>query len=294
MLDKLKALFSPITSTLNFIQNYFKALVLLLIVYLLFGSNEPSASHTPNLAKIELKGPIMDSELVEEKIKLAQEDENIKGVLFVVDSPGGAVAPSIEIAYAIKELNAKKPVVAYASGTMASGSYYASIWANEIVANPGAMIGSIGVIFQSADISKLAEKFGVKYQVIKAGKYKEMGTPFKSWEDYEKKELQNLIQETYELFVADVSNARKLDPKNHTQFADARVFNAASAKKVGLIDTVGTASVAQEILMKKSKVTKPIWQEEDRMQKLYDKFVSETAQLFVSSFAGLQSKTISF
>lgn len=294
MLDKIKLLFNPVVATLNFIQNYFKSLVFLLVVYLIFGSGESSSYKTPNLMKIELKGPIMDSMLVLEQIKLAKEDTNIKGVLFDVDSPGGAVAPSIEIAYAIKELNQIKPVIAYAGGTMASGSYYASIWANEIVANPGSMIGSIGVIFQSADISKLAEKFGVKYQVIKAGKYKEMGTPFKSWEQFEKQELQNLIQETYELFVTDVSNARKLDPRKHEEFADARVFNAASAKKVGLIDTVGTLQTAQNILITKSKVTNPVWQEEDKMEKLMNKFISETAQLFVSSFSGLQSKSISF
>lgn len=294
MLDKIKLLFNPVVATLNFIQNYFKSLVFLLVVYLIFGSGESSSYKTPNLMKIELKGPIMDSMLVLEQIKLAKEDTNIKGVLFDVDSPGGAVAPSIEIAYAIKELNQIKPVIAYAGGTMASGSYYASIWANEIVANPGSMIGSVGVIFQSADISKLAEKFGVKYQVIKAGKYKEMGTPFKSWEQFEKQELQNLIQETYELFVTDVSNARKLDPRKHEEFADARVFNAASAKKVGLIDTVGTLQTAQNILITKSKVTNPVWQEEDKMEKLMNKFISETAQLFVSSFSGLQSKSISF
>ena len=289
-MDKIKILFSPIIAVFDFIQKYFKSLVLLLIVYLIFGHQDPSEYEIPNLAVVQLHGPIMDSKLVLEKINAAKKDEHIKGVLFAVDSPGGAVAPSVEIAYAIKELNTIKPVVAYAAGTMASGSYYASIWADKIIANPGAMIGSIGVIFQSADVSALANKFGVKYQVVKAGKYKEIGTPFKAWEDYEKKELQNLIQETYDMFVLDVATARKLDPKNHTQFADAKVFNAASAKKVGLIDTVGTLQTAQNYLIQKTKIKDPVWQKEDKIEKLMDKVINETAKVFITSFSGLQAK----
>lgn len=290
MLEKIKSLFSPLIEFLGFIQNYFKSLVFLLVVYLIFGSGNPEDYEVPNLARIELFGPIMESQKVLEDIKNAKDDANIKGVLFVVDSPGGAVAPSVEIAYAIKELNKTKPVIAYASGTMASGSYYASIWADKIVANPGSMIGSIGVIFQSADVSALAEKFGVKYQVVKAGKYKEIGTPFKPWEEYEKAELTNLINETYNMFVADVASARKLKPQNHTEFADARVFNAASAKTVGLVDIVGTVATAEDLLKTKTGIKEPIWTHKDKMEKFMDKIISESARVFITSFSGLQAK----
>ncbi len=92
------------------------------------------------------------------QINDAKTNENIKGVLLVVNSPGGAVAPSVELAFAIKELSEIKPVVAYASGVMASGSYYASIWADKIIANPGSMVGSIGVIFQGTNLEELMEK----------------------------------------------------------------------------------------------------------------------------------------
>lgn len=290
MLEKIKSLFSPLTEFLGFIQNYFKSLVFLLVVYLIFGNVDPKEHEIPNLARIELVGPIMESHKVIEDIQKAKEDPNIKGVLFVIDSPGGAVAPSVEIAYAIKELNKAKPVIAYASGTMASGSYYASIWAEKIVANPGSMIGSIGVIFQSADVSALAEKFGVKYQVVKAGKYKEIGTPFKPWEQYERTELTNLINETYNMFVSDVASARKLNPKNHTEFADARIFNAARAKTVGLIDIVGTSSTAEELLKTRTGIKEPIWTHKDKMEKFMDKIISESARVFITSFSGLQAK----
>ncbi|XPV53190.1 MAG: signal peptide peptidase SppA [Halarcobacter ebronensis] len=165
---------------------------------------------TANLQKIELSGPIMDSTKVLEQVNQAKEDNNIKGVLFVVNSPGGAVAPSVEIAYAIKELKELKPVVAYASGVMASGSYYASIWANKIIANPGSMVGSIGVIFQGANVEELMHKIGVKTQTVKVGKYKEAGTPTRAWENFEKAELEKVIDDTYDMFITDVGSARGL------------------------------------------------------------------------------------
>jgi len=131
----------------------------------------------------------MDASEIVQKIDAAAKNDAIKGVLLSVDSPGGAVAPSVEIAYSIKRLKAKKPVVVYAKGTMASGSYYASIWADKIIANPGSMIGSIGVIMQGANVSGLMKKLGIESQVVKAGLYKQIGTPDRKWKPYEVAEL---------------------------------------------------------------------------------------------------------
>ena len=232
MFEFLKKLFSPITLTLDFIQKYFKTIVFITILVLIADSNNESNLSPANLQKIDLVGAILDPELVLEKIEKAKTDDKIKGVLFMVNSPGGAVAPSVELAYAIKELNQIKPVIAYASGTIASGSYYASIWANKIIANPGSMVGSIGVIFQGANLEELMDKIGVKTQTVKAGRYKESGTPTRQWNDLEKKELQNVIADTYDMFITDVSNARKLDKAKHTVYADAHIFTASQAKKV--------------------------------------------------------------
>jgi protease-4 len=268
-------LFWPITAPIKFIQNNFKATLLVIILVFIFTSQDEPLQ-TPNLAQIELKGSIMDANKVLEKIDKAKADSNIKGVLFLVDSPGGAVAPAVEIAYAIKELNELKPVIAYASGTMASGSYYASIWANKIYANPGSTIGSIGVIIKSMDASALLEKIGIKEQNIKAGKYKEMGTPTRTWEDFEKEELQKVIQGTYEMFTSDVAKARGLNINDKDQFADARIFTSAQAKKVGLIDDVTTLTHVKKELLSVSKVTNPIWQRENKMDKFFDNLVSES------------------
>ncbi len=288
MFDFLKKLFLPVVWFLDFITKYFKTIVFLTIVYFIFFStaeDETIAKYNANLQKIDLVGEIIDPSKVLEDIERASNDSNIKGVLFVIDSPGGAVAPSVEIAYAIKELSMKKPVVAYASGTIASGSYYASIWADKIIANPGSIVGSIGVIMQGFEASKLLENLGISSQTIKAGKYKESGTFTRKWTNDEEQELQGVINSTYNMFISDVADARKLDIKKHTSFADAKIFTANQAKDVGLVDEVATLNFAKYSLIELSKVEKPIWKKEDKFEKFMDKLMSQAISKVVMSFS---------
>lgn len=272
-MEFLKKLFSPITATLSFIQNHFKAMIFVLILFLLFAPSSEEDFTPNNLQQISLIGPIFEvSELVDQ-IDTAANNEHIKGVLFVIDSPGGSVAPSVEVAYAIKRLKEKKPVIVYAMGTIASGSYYASIWANEIIVNPGSMVGSIGVVMQGADFSELMEKVGVKSQSVQAGKYKKVGTTDRAWTDYELNELNKVIQGTYDMFTADVASARGLDLRKRDMYANAHIFTAMQAKDVGLVDSLGVLYDAKEKLVKRSGVTNPIWNKEDK----FDKFMKQIA-----------------
>ena len=293
MFNFFKMIFSPITAILDFITKYFKTIVFLTIMYFIIvpsDENLVDSNIHANLQKIELSGPIMDVSKILEDIQKAKEDKNIKGILFVVNSPGGAVAPSVELAYAIKELKDIKPVVVYASGVIASGSYYASIWANKIIANPGSMVGSIGVIMQGVNVEELMQKIGVSTQTVKAGKYKESGTPTRKWFDYEEKQLQSVIDDTYNMFITDVSNARNLDVKNHTLFADAKIFTSKQAKEVGLVDEVATLSYAQDSLMTLSKVENPIWKKEDKFEKFMDKLISEAvSNISMNLMSGLKA-----
>ncbi len=293
MFDFLKKLFLPVIWFLDFITKYFKTIVFLTIVYFIFFStaeDETIAKYNAKLKKIDLIGQIIDPSKVLEDIERASNDASIKGVLFVIDSPGGAVAPSVEIAYAIKELSMKKPVVAYASGTIASGSYYASIWADKIIANPGSIVGSIGVIMQGFEASKLLENIGISSQTIKAGKYKESGTFTRKWTNDEEQELQSVINSTYNMFISDVADARKLDIKKHTSFADAKIFTAHQAKDVGLVDEVATLSFAKHSLIELSKVEKPIWKKEDKFEKFMDKLMSQAiSKVLINFSSGLKA-----
>jgi protease-4 len=247
--------------------------------------NDKGTFEVANLQRIELFGPILDVSKTLNEINKAKENTNIKGVLIVVNSPGGAVAPSVELAYAIKELRAVKPVVVYASGIIASGSYYASIWSNKIIANPGAMVGSIGVIMQGVNTEELMQKIGISTQTVKAGKFKESGTPTRKWFDYEKDQLQSVIDDTYNMFIQDVANGRNLDVKNHTQFADAKIFTASQAQKVGLIDEVATISFAKKEIVKLSKVDTAVWKKQDKFDKFLDKFMSQVVSKISMSFS---------
>jgi len=284
-----KILFLPITAPIRFIQRNFKTVLFLSFLVYLAVNSDPKAMQKPNLQIIELNGAIMSVDEILEKIEKAKLDITIKGVLFKVNSPGGAVAPSVELCYAIKELKAIKPVIAYASGTMASGSYYASIWANKIIANPGSMIGSIGVIMQSFDASELMSKIGIKTQIVKIGTYKEAGTPSRQWTKKERAELDKVIKDTYDTFITDVSDARKLKKSNHKVYADAHIFTSRQAKEVGLIDEVATLSVAKNELVKLAKVKKPVWSKVDKMEQFMQKVIKGSISSVTSNLNGLMA-----
>ncbi len=172
---------------------------------------------------------------------------------------------------------------------MASGSYYASIWANKIIANPGSTIGSIGVIFEAPNVEELANKLGIKEQVIKRGKYKQIGTPTRAWKPFEKKELQKMIDSTYKMFVSDVAKARKLDISKQNEFADAHVFTASEAIKVGLVDEVGSIYEAKKEIIKLSGVKKVVWKKEDKYDKFLDKVISKLSFSIYSYFWGVKA-----
>ena len=286
----IKKLFLPITLPIKFIQENFKATLLVLILALIFIPASDEDLTPNNLQTVNLFGPIMEVSEVLTQLEDATKTDSIKGVLLVVDSPGGAVAPSVEVAYAIKRLKEKKPVVVYAQGTIASGSYYASIWADKIVANPGSMVGSIGVVMQGANMSELMSKIGIKTQSVQAGKYKKVGTPDREWKEYEVNELNKVIYGTYDMFTKDVADARKLDFNKRDNYANAHIFTASQAKDVGLIDSIGVMHDAKVQLIKMSKVSKPIWNKEDKFDKLMKKLSASTAVTLHTYFPALVLK----
>lgn len=282
-------MFSAIGKTIKWIGQHFMGMLFLLIVLVVFMPKSETTLNPANLQEIELLGPIMSADLVIKEIEKAQKDPKIKGVLLNVNSPGGAVPPSIEIAYAIKELKKHKPVIAYASGIMASGSYYASIYANKIIANPGSIVGSIGVIMQSVNAEELMETIGVKPQTVKQGTYKEAGTPTREWTPEERAELETLTKDTYDLFVKDVATARGLDINASKSYADAHIFSSQRAKSVGLIDEVGVKSQAKTQVAELAKVEKPVWKEKDKFETFMDKLGTKSIMKLQSYFYGLKA-----
>ncbi|ECP8971652.1 signal peptide peptidase SppA [Campylobacter jejuni] len=287
----LKSFFKALGCGIKFINTYFKTFVLLLIIIWILMPSANSSSNLANLERIDLKGEIFDSSAVLEKIINAKNDSNIKGVLFVIDSPGGAFAPSMELALAIKDLKIEKPVLVYASGTMASGSYLAGVGANKILANPASFIGSIGVIMQGADLSGLANKLGIKEQTIQAGEFKSAGTFARAWNENERNFLQGLIDQSYDLFTGFVAKERALDLNKKDQWANARVFLAAKAKELGLIDELSNYENAKKELEKLANVSNPVWKEEDKIDKFLNRLEGQTSSLISKSLIEIAYKT---
>ena len=286
MSDFFRKLFYPITATLDFIQKYLKALIFLLVLLILLTPASTESVKPPNLATVELTGPITDARKTLQAIEEAAKDDDIKGVLFFVDSPGGAVAPSVEISLAIRRLAEKKPVVAYAAGTMASGSYYAAIHATKIVANPAATIGSIGVIMEGINIRPLMNKIGVEPQVVKAGRYKEAGTPFRKWTPEEREEIKKHVLDIYHMFVRDVAKARHLDPTRPETFADAKIFIAEKAQRVGLIDETGSLEKAKEVTKTLAGVKEARWKEKSKWERYLEELAEKSARIFAAQLKG--------
>ncbi len=282
-------MFSAIGKVIKWIGQHFLGMLFLLIVLLVLMPSSTTELKPANLQEIQLAGPIMNADAILKEIEDVQKDPKIKGVLLNINSPGGAVPPSIEIAYAIKALKEHKPVVAYASGMMTSGSYYASIYANTIIANPGSIVGSIGVIMESANIEELMDTIGVKTQIVKQGTYKEAGTPTREWTDEERAELERLTKDTYDLFIHDVADARGLDIKQSKAYADAHIFSAKRAKDAGLIDHVGVKSQAKAEVEKLANVTDPRWKEKDKLESFMEQFATKGMMQLQNYFYGLKA-----
>ncbi|MEK7310077.1 MAG: signal peptide peptidase SppA [Planctomycetota bacterium] len=181
---------------------------------------------------------------IQELLKLASDDVHVKAVILVINSPGGGVTASDIIYRTIKEFKAKypdKPIIALMQDTAASGGYYISCSADYVMAHPTTITGSIGVISMFFALEDLMGKIGVETVVIKSGKAKDTGSPFRKMTDEEKTYMQKIIDEMYNRFLDIVAEARKnsLTRDEIKTLADGRILTGEEARKVKLVDSVG-------------------------------------------------------
>jgi len=215
-------------------------LVLLVIISLfltLFQKNIPLGNR---LALIRIEGPIIDAKDAIDEIKEYTGDKSIKAIVLRVDSPGGAVAPSQEIYEEVKKAVAKKKVVVSMGSVAASGGYYISAPATKIIANPGTLTGSIGVIMEIPNIEKLMDKIGIRTEVIKSGRHKDIASAFRSMGKEEREILQGVMDNVHEQFIRAVAEGRKMKVEELRKIADGRIFTGEQAKTYGLVDELGT------------------------------------------------------
>ena len=191
------------------------------------------------VAVIDITGTISRTDTIVDQIHQYRDDQTVKAIVLRINSPGGSVAPVQEIYSELKKLD--KPIVASMSSTAASGGYYIAAIADEILANPGTLTGSIGVIMQFTKLKGLYEKIGLEQQVVKSGKFKDTGSPLRDLTDEERELLQATLDNVHNQFIDAVFEGRQehLTREAVVALADGRIFSGQQALEYKLVDQLG-------------------------------------------------------
>lgn len=246
----------------SFRKKFFVSVVLILV--LLVGYNFWSNRHhreervvsKNEILHLELNGVILNGKKFLGQLKRYQKDKTIKAIVIDINSPGGAVGPSQEIYYEI--LRAKKetgkPVICVTTGLMASGGYYSALACDQIVVAPGALVGSIGVIMEFANLEKLYDWAKISRYTITSGKFKDSGSEYRPMREDERELFQTMINEVYDQFRTTVATARNLSIEEVTKYADGRVMTGATAVKLKFADVEGTFEDAVRLAARQAKL----------------------------------------
>ena len=229
-LPALKNLFAAIGA-------FFVAIIILSVLISVIGGR---FGFGKSVGVVKVEGVITDSTEIIGLIREYAERGDIKAVVVRIDSPGGAVGPSQEIYAELKKLRAEKKVVASMGAVAASGGYYIASATDKIVANPGTITGSIGVIIEFMNVEELLKKVGLKGRTVKSGKFKDTGSPFREMSEEEREFLQSVIDDVHGQFIEAVSTGRGIKKEEVAKLADGRIFTGSQALNLGLIDKLGT------------------------------------------------------
>lgn len=253
------------------------------------------------LGVINIQGTIVNARETLEWINTLKNNEDIKGIIVRINSPGGIVAPSQEIFQAIRSLNKVKPVVASMASMAASGGYYIACAADAIVANPGTITGSIGVKAQLTNFGPLMKKIGIQDQTIASGTLKDAGSPTHALTPEERKYFQDLINDLFDQFITDVARSRKMKKAKVRSLADGRAYTGRQAKQLGLVDFLGNFEQAVKILKKKCKIEGTPFlvegppKDEPILSKLLNSKLSNLASHnWIKQFLGLQRQALNW
>ncbi len=226
--------------------------ILVIMVFLLL--SVPGISLGSKIAVINIRGTITStpSLLMEtvtpndvfSMIKKAEDDPGIRGVLFEINSPGGSVVASREIAHAVK--NMRKPAVCWMGDVAASGAYWIASSCDYVMADPLSLTGSIGVTSSYLEFSRLFEKYGITYEQITSGERKDIGSPFRNLTKEEREKLEYITNEVFDYFLREVTANRGLSESQVEKIKSGDIFLGKDAVELGLVDSIGTIQNAKE------------------------------------------------
>ncbi|WP_413575373.1 signal peptide peptidase SppA [Bdellovibrio sp. HCB290] len=273
-------------------NGFFKKLIIIILVFIgigallkagsgMLGEQEKTLSAKNTILHLEMNGVILNGKRFLKNLKKYSEDNRVKAVVININSPGGSVGPSQEIYHEIKKVRdeLKKPVVCVTTGVMASGAYYSAVACDKIVVAPGALVGSIGVIMEFANLEKLYDWAKVSRYSITSGKFKDSGAEYRPMREDEKNLFQNMINEVYAQFKGTVAKERKLKDDVVSEYADGRVFTGATAVKVGFADQEGFFDDAVSLAAELAKLGKD-----------YDVFEVPKKKMSIFDFGGREGE----
>jgi protease-4 len=201
-----------------------------------------------------IDGAIDDSRQPLSELRRFKEAPWIKAVVVRIDSPGGAVAPTQEIFEEIRKIKGQKPVIASMGAMATSGGYYIASACDKIIASPGTLTGSIGVIMQLANVEELMKKIGVRGYNVKSGPNKDIGSPFQDLSAEGRAILQAVVDSVHSQFVSAVAKGRDMDEAAVRKLSDGRIYSGAQAKALGLVDNFGTLEDAIDLAAKQAGI----------------------------------------
>jgi len=277
----------PILTVLAILAGIALLLGVALVVILKVFTPASSSLFSEKIGVIQIEGRISDSRVITSQLVKFKKDKGIKAIILRINSPGGGVGPTQEIYREVIKAGKTKKVIASMGSVAASGGYYIASAADKIVANPGTITGSIGVLMEFVRLEDLLNKIGVNLEVLKSGEFKDIGSPHRKLTAQERELLNALVADIQKQFVKDVATGRNLSVEEVQKIADGRIFSGAQAKELGLVDVLGnfqdTVEIAKDMAGIKGEVTLvyskrgklPLW---DLLLETATRFVTQMLQ----------------
>lgn len=218
------------------------SIFLLVLVFRLGAISNNSSIDSPGkkVGVIKISGPIIASEQINSKLEKFKNRNDISAIVLRIDSPGGLVAPTQEIFEKVKSVRKVKPVVSSMGTVAASGGYYIALGSDSLIANPGTIVGSIGVIMNYPIATELLDKVGIKFETVKSGGLKDVGSYSREVTEADRRHLNEMVTNMHNQFIAAVEENRDIDRSELIKLADGRVFTGLQSKDLGLVDMLGT------------------------------------------------------
>jgi len=282
----------PILIVLGILAGVGLVLGIAMIIVLKVFTPSSNLSFSSKIGVIPIEGAILDSQAITEQLRRFRKDKGIKAIILRINSPGGAVGPTQEIYREVQRTVETKKVVASLGGVAASGGYYIAAAAKQIVANPGTITGSIGVIMEFVRFEDLLNKIGIKFEVLKSGEFKDIGSPHRELTARDKELISALIADIQKQFVEAVASGRNLSIEKTREIADGRIFSGAQAKELGLVDVLGNFQDAVELAKNMATIKGDVTLVYPKKSKLdlWDLFLGSAADSIAKRIQGMKTR----